>query len=153
MQNSHISQKQDCNTKLENQQLNRILLSLRQERIKRTMIMSLLVSALLLTIFFGTIENPFQYTFSKIGNRFTVTNRILFIVWAAYTGFSIQTSVLILFQLECYDKKRQYIFIHIATVFLIISALSPSLDQLVFWTKIHLLSGGLFALFLSLGLF
>jgi hypothetical protein len=151
VQNSHISQKQDCNTKLENQQLNRILLSLRQERIKRTMIMSLLVSALLLTIFFGTIENPFQYTFSKIGNRFTVTNRILFIVWAAYTGFSIQTSVLILFQLECYDKKRQYIFIHIATVFLIISALSPSLDQLVFWTKIHLLSGGLFALFLSLG--
>ncbi len=151
MQTQKTKENKNCFTKIENNQLNSIIVSLKEERIKRTMIMSLLVSALLLTIFFGTIENPFQYTFSKIGNRFTVTNRILFIVWAAYTGFSIQTSVLFLFELECYNKKNHYAYIHIATLFLIISALTPSLDHLIFWTKIHLLSGGLFGLFLSLG--
>jgi hypothetical protein len=139
--------------KIEDAQFLNIQKSLYKERVKRMTIMSLLISALLFTITFGTIENPFQYTFSKIGNRFTVANRILFIVWANYTGFSIQSSVLALFRLENYKSKRNYIFIHTATAFLIISALSPSLDHLVFWTKIHLISAGLFALFLTLGFY
>lgn len=138
---------------LEQNQFLDIQTSLMNERAKRTIVMTLLLSALLFTIVFGTIENPFQYTFSKIGNRFTVTNRIFFIVWSAYTGFAIQSSVLALFRLEKYHNKRHYIFIYIATGFLIITALAPSLDQLPFWTSIHLYAAGLFALFLSLGFY
>ena len=50
------------------------------ERRIRITIMSLLLGALLFTTIYGTLQNPFQYTFSKIGNRFD--NRVLFIVWA-----------------------------------------------------------------------
>lgn len=138
---------------LEQRQFLDIQKSLFQERAKRMTVMSLLVSALLFTIIYGTIENPFQYTFSKIGNRFTVGNRILFIVWAGYTGFAIQTSIFALFSLEKYKNKRQFIYMYIATGFLILSALSPSLDDLVFWTWVHLITAGMFALFISLAFY
>lgn len=138
---------------LEQRQFLDIQKSLYQERTRRIVIMSLLVSALLFTVVYGTIENPFQYTFSMIGNRFDIGNRILFIVWAGYTGFAIQSSVLALFSIEQYKNKRHYRYIYIATVFLIITALSPSLDHLQFWTKIHLYTAGLFALFLTLGFY
>ena len=63
--------------------------------------MSLLLAALLFTFVFGTLQNPIEYTFSKIGNRFD--NRILFIVWALFTGFTIQFSSIQLFRLERYS--------------------------------------------------
>jgi len=138
---------------LEQRQFIGIQQSLYKERTKRMIVMTMLLSALLFTIIFGTIENPFQYTFSKIGNRFTVGNRVLFIVWAAYTGFAIQSSILGLFSIEKYKNKKHYLYIYIATIFLIITAIAPSLDHLPFWTKIHLFSAGFFALFLSLGFY
>jgi len=138
---------------LEQRQFIDIQQSLIKERTKRMVIMTMLLSALLFTIIFGTIENPFQYTFSKIGNRFTVGNRVLFIVWAAYTGFTIQSCILGLFSIEKYKNKKHYIYLYVATVFLIITSLAPSLDHLPFWTKIHLYTAGLFALFLSLGFY
>ncbi|QMS85778.1 hypothetical protein [Candidatus Xianfuyuplasma coldseepsis] len=141
----------EIRAELEQRQFLDIQRSLYKERIKRWTIMGLLLTALLFTIVFGTIENPFQYTFSKIGNRFTVGNRVLFIVWAGYTGFVIQSSVFGLFHIENYRRQRDYIFIYIATGFLILTALAPSLDHLPFWTQVHLITAGLFALFLTLG--
>ena len=76
------------------------------ERRIRITIMSLLLGALLFTTIYGTLQDPFQYTFSKIGNRFD--NRMLFIVWAIFTGFTIQTSVITLFKLEQYHLKIAY---------------------------------------------
>jgi len=124
-----------------------------KERRTRITIMSFLLSALVLTAIYGTIQNPFQYTFSKIGNRFTLTNRVFFIVWAAYTGFAIQSTVIALFTLEKYKVKRNYTFIGISSLFLIGTSIAPSLDDFPFWTCIHLITAGLFALFLTLGFY
>lgn len=121
------------------------------ERRIRITIMTLLLAALLFTAIFGTLQNPFQYTFSKIGNRFD--NRILFIFWAMFTGGAIQTSVLALFRLEQYKVKFAYQYVVTGTVFLVISAIIPALaDTYPFWTWIHIITAGLYGLFLSIGL-
>ncbi len=121
------------------------------ERRIRITIMSLLLAALLFTTIFGTLEDPFQYTFSKIGNRFD--HRILFIFWAIFTGVAIQTSILTLFRLEHYNVKIAYRFIVIGTVFLVITAIVPALAETYpLWTWIHIISAGLYGLFLSFGL-
>ncbi|MBU1020117.1 MAG: hypothetical protein KJ847_02800 [Firmicutes bacterium] len=121
---------------------------LKERRIRIT-VMSLLVSALVLTVIYGTMENPFQYTLSKIGNRFN--NRIFFIFWAMFTGFAIQSSVVALFRLEKYNMVRSYKYIVIGTGFLILSALSPSLMELYpLWTWVHIITAGLYGVFFSL---
>ena len=143
--------KEKIKQELEQKQFADIQESLYRERNKRMFIMTLLLSALIFTIIFGTMENPFQYTFSKIGNRFSVENRVLFIIWAAYTGFAIQSSILGLFSVEKYKNKFHVSFILIGTVFLLFTAAAPSLDHLPFWTWVHLITAGLFALFITLG--
>ncbi len=121
------------------------------ERRIRITIMSLLLAALLFTTVFGTLEDPFQYTFSKIGNRFD--HRILFIFWAIFTGAAIQMSVITLFKLEQYDVKLAYRFVVLGTVFLVITAIVPALAETYpLWTWVHIISAGLYGLFLSLGL-
>lgn len=145
--------KEKIRAELEQKQFLDIQKSLLRERTQRYVIMTLLLSALIFTFVFGTMENPFQHTFSQIGNRFSIENRVLFIVWAAYTGFAIQSSILGLFAIEKYKNKRHHLFIYIATGFLIVSSLAPSLDHLPFWTKVHLYTAGLFALFLTLGFY
>ena len=57
-------------------------LSLKQVRKQRMFIVSFLLFALVLTIAFGTLEDPFRYTLSNIGNRFGWGPRIMFIIWA-----------------------------------------------------------------------
>ena len=136
------------NTELNNIYIQEQLLIERRIRIT---IMSLLLAALLFTAIFGTLQNPFQYTFSKIGNRFD--NRILFIFWAIFTGGAIQTSVLALFRLEEYDFKFAYQAIVIGTIFLVLSAIIPALAETYpVWTWLHVITAGLYGLFLSVGL-
>ncbi len=123
-----------------------------RERRARITVMSLLLAALLFTFVFGTLQNPIEYTFSKIGNRFD--NRILFIVWALFTGFTIQFSTIQLFRLERYSLSKAYKYIIIATVFLIISAIIPALEEKYpFWTWVHIVAAGLFFVFLTLSLY
>ena len=121
------------------------------ERRTRITIMTLLLSALIFTIIYGTLQNPFQYTFSKIGNRFDPSLRIIFITWSIYTGFAIQGSILALFRLENYKVKWGYRFIIIGTIFLMLTAVLPSLDKWPFWQNMHIVAGGVFALFITLG--
>ncbi len=121
------------------------------ERRIRITIMSLLLAALLFTTIFGTLEDPLQYTFSKIGNRFN--HRILFVFWAIFTGTGIQSSILTLFKLENYKGNLAYLFIVLGTIFLVITALVPAFaEKYPLWTWIHVVSAGLYGLFLSLGL-
>ena len=138
---------------LENKQKLAIQQELIKDRRLRILMMSFLLGSLLFTVIYGTIQNPFQYTFSQIGNRFTVGNRILFIIWAISTGTIIQASIIALFQIEKYQNKRANTFIFTATFFLITTSLAPSLDHLPFWTWVHLITAGLFGLFISLGFY
>jgi hypothetical protein len=121
------------------------------ERRTRITVMSLLLTALIFTAVYGTLQDPFQYTFSKIGNRFDPGLRIVFITWSIYTGLAIQLSILALFRLENYKKKLQYIFIIVAVVFLVLTALLPSLEEWPFFQDLHIVAGGLFALFITIG--
>ncbi|XMB72108.1 hypothetical protein RJI07_08365 [Mycoplasmatota bacterium WC30] len=121
------------------------------QRRTRTGIMTVLIIALLFTLIFGSLENPFVYTMSNIGNFFTY--RILFIIWAVIAGIAIESTVVALFKLEKYNTKYGYLFILLATSFLITTALIPALKQVYpFWHLIHTITSGLFAIFLYLAL-
>ncbi len=143
---------EDLLINLENTEENiKIKKQLLRERSIRITVMSLLLAALLFTVLFGTLENPIEYTFSKIGNRFN--NRVLFIVWALFTGLTIQFSVVQLFRLERYSLSKAYKYIIIATFFLIFSAITPALEETFpFWTWIHVITAGLFMVFLTLSI-
>ena len=138
---------------LEKKQILEIQKDLIKDRRLRFILMSFLLLALLFTISYGSIENPFQYTFSKIGNRFTIGYRVVFIVWAISVGTIIQASILALFELEGYKNKKNSIFVISGSIFLIATSVAPSLPDLPFWTWVHLITAGFFALFLSLGFF
>jgi hypothetical protein len=123
-----------------------------RERRSRILILSLLLAALLFTVFFGTLENPFEYTFSKIGNRFN--HRVLFIVWALFTGFSIQFSLIQLFRLEHFSFSKANKYIIASTFFLVATAMAPSMRELYpFWFWIHKVTAVFFFLFLTLSIY
>ena len=127
-------------------------IELSKQRHLRIYIMSMLLFALLLTVVFGFLENPFVYTFSNIGNFFTY--RILFIIWACVSGLSIQVAIFSLFKLEYYKNKTKYYFVGLSVFFLILTAIVPALKDIYpFWQIVHTVSAGLHALFLLLALF
>ncbi|MBW6457991.1 MAG: hypothetical protein K0B52_02395 [FCB group bacterium] len=100
------------------------------------LVMSLLMLTVGGTIVFGTLENPFHYTFSKIGNYFPY--REWYIIWAILTGVSVQIAVVFMFKLENYEKLFPRICIYSATFFLIVTALIPSLRvEMPFWHAVH----------------
>ena len=122
----------------------------KQRRI-RTAMMSVLLVALISTFVFGTLENPFVYTFSNIGNLFDY--RFYFIIWAIVCGLSIQASVIALFRLEHYYRKSGYVFVGLAAFFLVITAIIPALRELYpFWLLIHTVCAGIHALFMLMTL-
>ena len=96
-----------------------------KERIQRNINLILLMTALLFTVIYGTIEDPFENTMSNIGNYYDY--RIAFIVWAIFSGTAIQTSILSLFKLQDYRPKKQTYLIYLATFFLIGASLIPAI--------------------------
>ncbi|MDD4962003.1 MAG: hypothetical protein PHX07_07175 [Candidatus Marinimicrobia bacterium] len=113
-----------------------LLNAIRKLNFRRNVLVVLLFLALVATLIYGTLEDPFQYTFSKIGNYFHY--REWYILWAVYVGLAIQTAALCLFRLEQYPARYAYISIYCATFFLIVTALIPSLKEEMFiWHVIH----------------
>ena len=113
--------------------------------------MSFLLLALLFTLAFGMLENPFVYTMSNIGNFFTY--RLVFIFWAIFCGISIEVALLGLFKLENYTVKYSKLFVLLAVIFLIATGLIPALKEVYpFWHIVHTITSGLHAVFLYLAL-
>lgn len=109
---------------------------IKKHRSTRILLLLLLLAALAGTLIYGTLKNPFEYTFSKIGNYFPY--REWYIVWAIFTGFAIQAATLRLFKIEKYPPKSAGIFIRCATFFLIITAIIPSIpEEMFFWHVLH----------------
>lgn len=124
---------------------------LTKQRRLRTFIMGILLFALLLTVVYGTLENPLEYTLSKIGNYFDY--RWLFIVWSIVAGIAIQSAILALYRMENYHAKHLYKFTIASAAFLIITALIPSLSQIYpFWHFLHTLFAIIYALFVFMTL-
>lgn len=109
---------------------------IKAQRKKRAFLLVLLLLALAGTIYYGTLKNPFEYTFSKIGNYFPY--REWYIVWAVFTGLAIQIAVLGLFKIEKYPVKFAGLSIRFATFFLIVTAIIPSAcAEMYFWHVVH----------------
>lgn len=122
-----------------------------KQRRRRIFVMSLLLASLILTVIYGTLENPLQYTLSKIGNYFTY--RWLFIAWAIITGFAIQIASLVLFHVEEYQAKHPYVYNSLSAIFLVITAIIPSLSKIYpFWHFLHTLFAIFYAFFVFMSI-
>ena len=105
-------------------------------RKQRFFLLSILFLSLCGTIVFGTLENPFHYTFSKIGNYFPY--REWYILWAVVIGISVHIASVCLFRIEKYRRKYAFVCIACATFFLIVTALIPSIkEEMYFWHIVH----------------
>ncbi len=125
---------------------------LTKQRRLRTIVMSVLLAALLLTMIYGTLENPFIYTFSNIGNFFDY--RLFFIVWSIVSGIAIHLSLIALFKLEAYKARAKYTFVALSSIFLVLTAVIPALKDIYpFWHLLHTTFAGVHALFLLLSMF
>jgi len=117
----------------------------RQRRL-RTAVMATLLIALLTTVVFGTLEDPFLYTFSNIGNFFDY--RVFFIVWSILAGVAIQAAILALFRLEDYlpGRRLKNVLLVLAVVLLVATALIPALkDVYPTWHVLHFVTAILHA--------
>lgn len=124
---------------------------LTSQRRSRTAIMSFLIFALVFTFIFGTLEDPFIYTLSNIGNFFSY--RIVFIIWSMIAGLAIVVAIIALFKLEGYKKKGAYISVYLAAFFLIATGVIPALkDTYPFWHFLHTVTSGVLAVFLYIAL-
>jgi len=128
-----------------------VICDLYKQRRNRIIVMSGLLITLIMTAIYGTLENPFKYTLSNIGNFFSY--REIFIMWAVIAGASIQTACVSLFRLEKFEQRRAFTFIIYASIALVISAIIPALkDTFPFWHIVHILTSTFYALLLILGL-
>ncbi|QWB99526.1 hypothetical protein KHQ88_05000 [Mycoplasmatota bacterium] len=128
-------------------------LSLKQVRKQRMFIVSFLLFALVLTIAFGTLEDPFRYTLSNIGNRFGWGPRIMFIIWAFVSGLAIEISFIFIMKLINYNDRKCSLFIGLSSISIILTGLIPALkNELPFWHTLHVISSGLIALFFFLAM-
>ena len=128
-----------------------VICDLYKQRRNRMIVMSGLIITLIMTAIYGTLENPFQYTLSNIGNFFSY--REVFIIWSIIAGASIQTACVTLFKLEKFDQRRAFTFIIYASIAIVATAIIPALkDTFPFWHFVHVLTSVFYALFLILGL-
>jgi hypothetical protein len=126
--------------------------ALYKQRRNRIVVMSGLLITLIMTAIYGTLENPFKYTLSNIGNFFSY--REVFIAWALVAGFSIQTACVSLFKLEKYEQKISFTLVIYASIALVLTAIIPALkDTFPFWHFVHVLTSVNYGLLLVLGLF
>jgi len=124
--------------------------NLLKKRQLRMLVMVLLLFTLLFTVVYSTLENPFQYTLSMIGNRFTY--REWFIIWGIVTGFCLQTSSIALFKLEGYQDKKASRYVIYGAVFLVLTAIIPAIEEkMLFWHRVHMLTAVFYALFFMIG--
>jgi MFS family permease len=119
--------REEIRKELEKEGLLSLHRDLTDQRRIRTAVMAVLLAALMFTIIFGTLEDPFIYTFSNIGNFFDY--RFVFIVWSIFAGLAIQAGILALFRLEDYapGKHLKDILLVLAVVFLVATAIVPAL--------------------------
>ncbi|MCD6337163.1 MAG: hypothetical protein J7M01_02895 [Candidatus Marinimicrobia bacterium] len=128
-----------------------VICDLYKQRRNRMIVMSGLMITLIMTAIYGTLENPFQYTLSNIGNFFSY--REVFIIWAIIAGASIQTACVTLFKLENFEQRHAFTFIIYASIAIVATAIIPALkDTFPFWHFVHVLTSIFYALFLILGL-
>ncbi|MCF7832448.1 MAG: hypothetical protein K9N05_02580 [Candidatus Marinimicrobia bacterium] len=103
-------------------------------RRKRFWAITMLVIAIFFTMIYATLKNPFINTFSKIGNYYSY--RGLYIFWAVVISFCFHVSTLLLFDLTDYTRKWGHLALALASFFLIITAIIPSVKEELFFLHV-----------------
>jgi len=99
------------------------------------------------TIKFGTIESPFEYTLSNIGNFFG--HNTSFVLWGIVTGICLAMYLLYTFKKLDYTNKKSRGYLIASNVFLLLTVLTPAMkDIMPFIYFIHVVNSILFPLFL-----
>ena len=124
------------------------VLSINQMRKQRNLIITYLLFALVLTIAFGTLQDPLRYTLSNIGNRFGWGPRIMFIIWALISGSAIEISFIFIMRLIRYSGKLTTMFIGLTSMSIILTGLVPALkNEFPLWHTLHFITSGSIAFF------
>lgn len=93
---------------------------------------------LLLTIitwYFALKKNPFEYTLSMIGNRFTF--RLDFIVWGILTSIFLTIYIFDLYKKSQFHSQTSFGWLFVGIASLVISVLTPVLEQLPLSRVVH----------------
>lgn len=123
-------------------------LTLQQLKRQRTFIITYLLFALVLTIAFGTLQDPLRYTLSNIGNRFGWGPRIMFIIWALISGSAIEISFIYIMKLIKYSDRLTYMFIGLTSASIIFTGIVPALkNEFPLWHTLHFITSGSIAFF------
>ncbi|HCY00203.1 MAG TPA: hypothetical protein DG754_08705 [Bacteroidales bacterium] len=110
------------------------------------------ISVIAHTLWFGTIENPFNYTFSMIGNRFDRMTE--FIIWGASTGFLLAFFILYLYRKASYKNRKSKRLLIYSNIFLVLTCATPAVKEInAFTHSLHTLFAILFGVSLSGSLF
>lgn len=106
----------------------------------------------LYTFWFGTLQNPFNYTLSMIGNRYDKMTE--FIIWGSVTGVLLFLFIINLFKKASYENPRAKRMLIYSIVFLVLTVITPAMEEINKLThRLHALFGTLFAVFLSASLY
>jgi hypothetical protein len=103
------------------------------------------------TWIFGTRESPFQHTFSYIGN--SAGYKISFIIWGMVTGALITFLVIRLYILYSFKDRRARRLLIWSLVFLIMTVMLPSIEDIPILYQIHTSLAVAFAISLLVSLF
>lgn len=146
-----VINKEEIKKELEEKQLLKVQKELTSNRRIRLLVLGHLATAIILTFMYGTLENPFQHTLSQVGNAFTVSHRIFFIVWAIYVGFAFFLSIAVLHKLEKYDSKSEITMVFLAWLFFVATAILPSMTKYPVARVLHVITAIIFSLLLIAG--
>ncbi|MCK9451599.1 MAG: hypothetical protein M0Q90_07910 [Bacteroidales bacterium] len=104
------------------------------------------------TFWFGTLQNPFDYTLSMIGNRFDRMNE--FIIWGTVSGLLLFLYIINLFREAAFQDKRARRMLVYSTIFLVLTVITPAVEEINRVThRLHAVFGALFGIFLSTSLY
>jgi len=104
------------------------------------------------TFWFGTLQNPFDYTLSMIGNRFDRMNE--FIIWGTVSGILLFLYIINLFREAAFQNKRARRMLVYSTIFLVLTVITPAVEEINSVThRLHAVFGAFFAIFLSASLY
>lgn len=90
----------------------------------------------LLSLFFVELDSPFDFTMSYMGNN---GHRIFFIIWGNITAVLLGLFAIRTYNTYQYHDKRSRILVGLAYLFLVLTVLLPSVDDLPILASLHTL--------------
>jgi len=136
------------------------------KKFNKSILTYFIISIPLFTLWFSFNKSPFEYTLSMIGNLFDFKSK--FIIWGIITGILLLITIYNIYKRYEFKDRRSFRYLLFAVIFLVLTVLTPTIDntfvegdhELVdydvtapFLLNFHNAFAILFSLFLMLSLF